>query len=32
MGRVNLLIFIVVVAVLVFAWHRYRERIADEQR
>jgi membrane-associated protein len=30
MGRVNLVIFIVVLAVLVFAWHRYRERVADE--
>lgn len=31
MGRVNLVIAIVVLAVLVFAWHRYRERIANEQ-
>lgn len=31
MGRVNLVIVIVVLAVLVFVWHRYRERVADEQ-
>lgn len=31
MGRVNLVIAIVVLAVLVFAWRRYRERIANEQ-
>ena len=31
MGRVNLVIAIVVLAVLVFVWHRYRERVADEQ-
>ncbi len=31
MGRVNLVIVIAVVALLVFAWHRYRERIAGEQ-
>ncbi len=31
MGRVNLVIVIVVLAVLVFAWHRYRERMADEK-
>jgi membrane-associated protein len=31
MGRVNLIILIVVLAVLVFVWHRYRERMADEQ-
>jgi hypothetical protein len=30
MGRVNLLIAIVVLALLVFAWHRYRARTADE--
>jgi len=32
MGRVNLIIAIVVLAVLVFAWHRYRERMVDERR
>ena len=31
MGRVNLVIVIVVLAVVVFVWHRYRERVADEQ-
>lgn len=31
MGRVNLIIVIVVLAVLVSVWHRYRERVADEQ-
>jgi len=31
MGRVNLVIVIVVLVVLVFVWHRYRERVADEQ-
>ncbi len=31
MGRVNLIIAIVVLLVLVFIWHRYRERVADEQ-
>ena len=31
MGRVNLLIFIVVLAVAIFAWHRYRERTADQR-
>ncbi len=31
MGRVNLIIVIVVLVVLVFVWHRYRERMADEQ-
>jgi len=30
MGRVNLVIAIVVLVVLVFVWHRYRERMADE--
>jgi len=30
-GRVNLVIAIVVLAVLVFIWHRYRERVADEK-
>jgi membrane protein DedA with SNARE-associated domain len=32
MGRVNLIIAIGVVAVLVFVWHRYRERVADQQQ
>ena len=31
MGRVNLIIAIVVLLVLVFVWHRYRERVADKQ-
>jgi membrane protein DedA with SNARE-associated domain len=31
MGRVNLIIAVVVVAALVFFWHRYRERMAGEQ-
>jgi len=31
MGRVNLVIAIVVLAVLVFVWHRYRERMANER-
>jgi len=31
MGRVNLVIVIVVLAVLVFIWHRYRERMVDER-
>lgn len=30
-GRVNLVIAIVVVAALVFVWHRYRERVADKE-
>jgi len=30
MGRVNLVIAIAVLAALVFVWHRYRERVADE--
>jgi membrane protein DedA with SNARE-associated domain len=32
MGRVNLIIAIGVVAVLVFVWHRYRERVPDQQQ
>ena len=31
MGRVNLIIAIVVLVVLVFVWHRYRERVADKE-
>jgi len=31
MGRVNLVIAIVVLAALVFVWHRYRERMANER-
>jgi membrane protein DedA with SNARE-associated domain len=31
MGRVNLLIAGIVATLLVFVWHRYRERVADEQ-
>lgn len=31
MGRVNLIIAIVVLVILVFLWHRYRERMVDEQ-
>ena len=31
MGRVNLVIAIVVLALLVFVWHRYRERMVDER-
>jgi len=31
MGRVNLVIAIVVLVVLVFVWHRYGERMVDEQ-
>jgi len=31
MGRVNLIIAIVVLAVLVFVWHRYRERKVEER-
>jgi membrane protein DedA with SNARE-associated domain len=31
MGRVNLVIVIVVLAVLVFVWRRYRARVVDEQ-
>lgn len=31
MGRVNLVIAIVVLALLVFVWHRYRERMIDER-
>ena len=30
MGRVNLIIVIVVLVALVFVWHHYRERVADE--
>ena len=29
-GRVNLIIVIVVLVALVFVWHQYRERVADE--
>jgi len=28
-GQVNLIIAIIVLAVLVFVWHRYRERMTD---
>jgi len=31
MGRVNMVIAIVVLGLLVFVWHRYRERMVDEQ-
>jgi len=31
MGRVNLVIAIIVLALLVFVWHRYRERMLDER-
>jgi len=31
MGRVNLVIAIVALALLVFVWHRYRERMIDER-
>jgi len=31
MGRVNMVIAIVVLGLLVFVWHRYRERMVDER-
>jgi membrane protein DedA with SNARE-associated domain len=31
MGRVNLIIVILALAVLVFVWHRYRARVADQR-
>lgn len=31
MGRVNLIIVIVALAVVVFIWHRYRARVADQR-
>lgn len=32
MGRANLAIVVVVLAALVFLWHRYRERVGDERQ